>query len=99
MAGAVSHLDFLLVVVYNMSRKIHRKLVISITIQQKIDMACAHAGINKTELARRLNTSPSAFKQRLTRGKFDQEDLEKIANALNGEYFSGFKFKDGTVID
>lgn len=68
------------------------------TIQQKIDMACAHAGISRAELARRLGTSPPAFKQRFDRGKFTQEELQRIAAVLDGEYFSGFRFSDGTVI-
>ena len=69
-----------------------------LTIQQKIDMACAHAGISRAELARRLGTTPPAFKQRFDRGKFTQEELEKIASVLDGEYFSGFRFRDGTQI-
>lgn len=72
--------------------------MVNITIQQKIDMACAHAGISRAELARRLETSPPAFKQRLDRGKFTQQELEKIAAVLDGEYFSGFRFRDGTII-
>ena len=70
-----------------------------ITIQQKIDMACVHAQISRAELARRLGTSPAAFKQRFDRGKFTQEELEKIASILDGEYFSGFRFNDGTTIE
>ena len=70
-----------------------------LTIQQKIDMACVHAGISRAELARRLGTTPPAFKQRFDRGKFTQEELEKIASILDGEYFSGFKFSDGTIIE
>lgn len=69
------------------------------TIQQKIDMACAHAGITRAELARRLGTSPPAFQQRFNRGKFTQEELEKIATVLDGIYFSGFKFSDGIIIE
>ena len=73
--------------------------VIYITIQQKIDMACVHAGISRAELARRFGTSPSAFKQRFDNGKFTQSELERIAHILDGEYFSGFKFSDGTTIN
>lgn len=73
--------------------------MITITLQQKIDMACVHADISRAELARRLNTTPSAFKQRFDNGKFTQEELEKIATLCGGEYYSGFKFNDGTVIE
>ncbi len=62
-------------------------------------MACVHAGISRAELAKRFGTTPSAFKQRLDNGKFTQEELEKIASILDGEYFSGFKFKDGVTIN
>lgn len=69
-----------------------------ITIQQKIDMACDAAGITRAELTRRLGTSQSAFKQRLDRGKFTQEELEQIASILGCKYFSGFLFPSGLEI-
>lgn len=73
--------------------------MIKITIQQKIAMALAHEGMTQAELARRFGSTPPAFKQRLNNGKFTQEELEKIASILDSEYFSGFKFNDGTVIE
>lgn len=69
-----------------------------LTIQQKIDMACEAAGISRAELTRQLGTSQSAFKQRLDRGKFTQQELEKIADILGCKYFSGFIFPDGLEI-
>ena len=58
------------------------KEVIPITIQQKIDMACAHAGITKSEWQGVLEyNSLQAFKKRYTTGKFTQEELEQIAAA------------------
>lgn len=68
------------------------------TIQQKIDMACAHAGMSRAELARQLGTSPPAFQQRFNRGKFTQEELEKMAHIMGAEYISQFKFPNGTII-
>lgn len=62
-------------------------------------MACTYAGFSRAELARRFGTSPSNFKQRFDNGKFTQDELEKIAAILGGEYFSGFKFEDGTTIE
>ena len=50
-------------------------------------MACDAAGISRAELTRRLGTSESAFKQRLDRGKFKQEELETIASILGCKYF------------
>jgi len=68
------------------------------TIQQKIKMALAYKGISEADLAREIGTSPSAFNQRMKTGKFSIEDLEKIATAMEAEYFFGFQFKDGTKI-
>ena len=68
------------------------------TIQQKIKMALAYKGISEADLAREIGTSPSAFNQRMKTGKFSTEDMEKIAAAMEAEYFFGFQFKDGTKI-
>lgn len=71
----------------------------SVTIQQKIDMACAHAGISKAELSRRLGYKrPQSFQTRYDTGKFTQEELQDIAKATGGEYISLFKYPDGTQI-
>lgn len=73
--------------------------MITITIQQKIETACSIAGINKTELAKRLNMSQPAFSKRLKTGKFSDDDFMKIANALGCEYKSGFYFSDGNKVE
>ena len=70
----------------------------TMTLRQKVDMACDAAGISRAELSRRLGTSQSAFKQRLDRGRFTQEELDEIANILGCKYFSGFQFPDGLEI-
>lgn len=69
-----------------------------LTIQQKIEMACTVAEINKTELAKKLGISQPAFSQRLKNGKFSDEDFQNIAKALGAEYFSGFVFPNGLEI-
>lgn len=62
-------------------------------------MACAHAGISKAELSRRLGyKSPQAFQKRYNTGKFSQEELEEIANITGGKYISIFEYPDGTKI-
>ena len=71
---------------------------IKITIQQKIDMACAYVGISKAELARRLGSNINAFSQRLKTGKFSDKDFEEISKALGAEYYSCFRFPDGKEI-
>ena len=68
------------------------------TIPQKIKMALAYKGISESELARRIETTPQAFNQRMKTGKFSSEDLERIAEALGAEFFFGFEFEDGTKI-
>ena len=68
------------------------------TIQQKITAACIVAGISQNELAGKMGTTSSAFSQRMKRGKFTDEDFQKIALALGAKYFSGFVFPDGTEI-
>ena len=72
--------------------------VVNITIQQKIKMACVVAEITVTELGQRIGLSQSAFSQRMKTGKFSDDDFEAMAKVLNAEYFSGFKFKDGTEV-
>lgn len=67
------------------------------TIQQKIDMACSHAGISRAELSRRLGYSkPQSFQTRYDTGKFTQEELSEIAKATGGKYISLFEYPDGT---
>lgn len=68
------------------------------TVPQKIKMALAYKGMSESELARAIGTSPQAFNQRMKTGKFSSEDLEKIAEAMDAEYFFGFKFEDGTQV-
>ncbi len=67
-------------------------------ITQKIKMAAAYIGISEAELARRIGSSPAAFNQRMKTGKFSDEDLEKIAKALDAEIEFSITFKDGTKI-
>ena len=70
-----------------------------ITIQQKIDMACAKAGISRAELSRKLGyKKPQSFQTRYNTGKFTQEELQEIANVTGGIYISIFEYPDGTKI-
>ncbi len=68
------------------------------TISQKISMAMAYKGMSQAALARAVNTTPQNFNKKMKRETFTQEELERIAAALGGEYFFGFKFPDGTNI-
>ncbi len=70
----------------------------SMTLLQKVNMALAYKGMSQAALARAVDMSPANFNKRLRTGKFSQEELEKIAAALSGEYIFGFAFPDGTKI-
>ena len=68
------------------------------TIEQKINMALARAGISQAELARRLGTTASNLNQKIKRETLKQEELEQIAAIVGGQWVAQFRFKDGTVI-
>ena len=68
------------------------------TISQKIKMALGDKGMSEADLARAAGSSPQAFNQRMKTGKFSSEEMDKIAEALEAEYYFGFAFKDGTKI-
>ena len=68
------------------------------TIPQKIKMALGYQGMSESDLARAIGSSPQAFNQRMKTGKFNSEELEKIAGALDADFYFGFDFKDGTKI-
>ena len=48
----------------------------------KIKMAEAVSKIKEAELARRMDTTPQAFNQRMKTGKFKYEELEQMAQAM-----------------
>ena len=72
--------------------------VIIITLQQKVKTACAYAGISLTELGKRMGMSQVSISQRLKTGKFSQEELEAMAEALRCKYTSYFEFDNGIKI-
>ena len=53
-----------------------------ISIKHKVEIACKLNDITVTELARRLGTSQQNLSKRLKVGKFSQDELETIANAI-----------------
>lgn len=68
------------------------------TTAKKIKMALAYKGISEAELARLINTSPSAFNQRMKTDKFTSTELQEIATAIGATYTFSFDFPDGTKI-
>lgn len=83
---------------YDEMRAIILQEVIKMTMEQKISMALAYKGMSQAALAREMGTTPSNFNQKLKRGTFSVEELEKMASALEAKYFFGFEFKDGTRV-
>ena len=61
------------------------------TIEQKISMALAYKGMSQAALAREIGTSPANLNQRMKRGSFTAEEMEKIGKALGAKYFFGFE--------
>ena len=70
-----------------------------IQIKQKIETACKVAGITVTELGAKMGMSQQSISNRLKTGKFKQEELEKMAQIMGGEYHSFFEFPDGNRIE
>lgn len=68
------------------------------TMEQKISMALAYKSMSQASLARAMGTTPSNFNQKLKRGTFTVEELERIAECLGAKYSFGFEFEDGTKI-
>ena len=68
------------------------------TIERKIKILLAYAGISQAELARRLGTSPPNLNQRIKRGTLSVKDMQSIADAVGCEWQADFVFNDGTRI-
>lgn len=66
-----------------------------ITIQEQIETALIHSGLNKKEFCEKIGMSSSSLIQRMKTGKFTKEELERMANAMGCEYVSYFRFPDG----
>jgi hypothetical protein len=65
----------------------------------QVKAAAAIAGISVAELARRLDTTPQAFNDRLTRGgRFTRTEWCQMADAMGAKFEVHFVFDDGTRI-
>ena len=69
-----------------------------VTLEQKILMALVYRKMTQTELANKLGMSISNFNQRLKRGSFKVDEIEKIAEILGAKFTYTFDFEDGTKI-
>jgi len=61
-------------------------------------MAAAYKGISQAALARDIGMTPSNFNQKVKRGTFTVDELDKIAEVLGAVYRFGFVFHDGKEI-
>lgn len=62
------------------------KGAIKISIKQKVEAACAIAGMTVTELGARMGMSQSFISKRLVTGKFTQDELERMAVIMGCKY-------------
>lgn len=64
----------------------------------KIKLAETYANVSEAEVARRLNTTSQNLGQKVKRGRFTADDMQKIAKAIGAEFVYSFRFPDGTEI-
>lgn len=69
-----------------------------LTITEKIGMALARRGLRPSDLARAWPCSPQNMIQRIKRGSFSNEEMQKIADIIGCEWIAEFRFPDGTRI-
>lgn len=68
-------------------------------MEQKIKTAAAYKGISQAKLAQAIGMTPSNFNQKLKRSTFTDEELSKIAEALEATFEPFyFVFPDGMKI-
>ena len=72
--------------------------MIGITIKQKVEAACAIAGITVTQLGAQMGMSQQSISNRLKTGKFTKEEYEKMAQIMGAKFTFQFEFPDGTII-
>ena len=68
------------------------------TVKQLVTTAVSYAGLNKSELARRLGWTPQLLEKRLTTGKFSLDEWKRIGEALGADFKLYFEFPDGKQI-
>lgn len=65
------------------------------TMTKKIEILLIELGLEKKELAKRLNTTPANLSGKLRRDNFSEKELQDIANACGVEYKGVFVLEDG----
>ena len=69
------------------------------TIEEQIKIACKAQGISLAELGRRIGLSQPSISQRVKTGKFTQEELKALGDAMGCKYVSYFQLPDGRKVD
>ena len=69
-----------------------------ISVAEKIRIITNRSNIEMQELAERLKISPQNLNQKLKRNNFKEEDIAKLAEALEIDFEINFILKDGTKI-
>ena len=68
------------------------------TTSEQIRVLCVRSGISLSELARRINQTPQNFNAKLKRNTITQEELVKIAEAVDSRYEHYFVLPNGEKI-
>jgi transcriptional regulator with XRE-family HTH domain len=66
--------------------------------ERSINAAAYYAGMSQSDVALKFGMSRSAFNQKLKRGTFRDEELDRIAEIVGAKYEARFEFPDGTRI-
>lgn len=65
------------------------------SMTEKIRIILVKRGnMSEAELSRRLNTTPQNLNKKLTKGNLREEDLQKIAEALDCTFEGTFRLND-----
>lgn len=68
------------------------------TTSEQIRVLCVRTGISLSELARRIEQTPQNFSAKLKRNTITQDELNKIAKALNVTYEQYFVLPNGDQV-
>ena len=68
------------------------------TTSEQIRVLCLRTCVSLSELARRINQTPQNFNAKLKRNTITQDELNKIAKALDVTYEQYFVLGNGELI-
>lgn len=65
---------------------------------EQVRVLCVRTGVSLSELARRINQTPQNFNAKLKRNTITQDELNRIAKALNVRYEQYFVLSNGELV-